>query len=275
MRLSRTLQHAWSIALQGGGSMVHEEARVLFAELGFVAIPLRARSKRPLRRGWREGLADHWRDAPEDVNIGILTGAPSGGLVVLDFDTQDGPERVLGMSPEQLSVLTIVVRTSRGWHVYARELGRATGVLCAGVDVRGEGGMVVAPPSLHPNGVRYEFLGLTRRVIPLASILPPRSTHDTFEVDMREIEAWIGLQAPKLQEAWRRLKEPPSASFDASKADFAVALCLCEAGYAPSEIAAILMRMPGSRAQERGSPYAIQTATRANEWALARRFKSR
>lgn len=85
---------------------------------------------------WRE----YWRDAPPDANVGILTGAPSGGLVVLDFDTREGPEAILGMTPQQLAVVTIVVETHRGWHVYAREPGRATNTPPGGSMFEGKAG---------------------------------------------------------------------------------------------------------------------------------------
>lgn len=245
--------------------MVHDDARAFYASLGFATIPLRAREKRPLRKGWREGLAEHWNSAPEDANIGLLTGAPSGGLMVLDFDTVEGPVEILGMTPEQLAVVTMVVRTKRGWHVYAREAGRASSTPRLGLDIRGEGGMVVAPPSVHPDGATYRFVSATSNVIDLAALpfTERNETEATVDVDLASAAEWISLQAPKLQEHWRVLTQPPSRSFDASRSDFAVARCLWEGGRSVDEVAAILMRLPGSRAQERGEAYARQTAARA------------
>lgn len=244
-----------------------QEWREFYAGLGFATIPLRPREKRPLRRGWLEPREEQWIGTPADVNVGILTGAPSGGLVVLDFDTRDGPETVLGMTPDQIGVLTIVVETSRGWHVYAREPRRASSTPREGLDVRGEGGMVVAPPSVHPSGHFYRFMGSCRTVIPLAALpLKCVPAPDPDVASLPGVEAWIGLQSPKLQEAWRRLREPLSMSFDASKADFAIARCLWEGGYSVEDVAAILLTMPGSRARERGREYAIRTATRAKDF---------
>jgi len=76
-------------------------------------------------------------------------------------------------------------------------------------------------------------------------------------------EAWIDLQAPKLQEAWRRQRSPPSGSWDASRADFAVARCLWEGGWSEPDTVAVLMALPGSRARERGEDYARVTVARA------------
>lgn len=242
----------------------HAAWREFYARLGFAAIPLRPRDKRPLRKGWREPSPEHWRGAPPDANIGILTGTPSGGLVVLDFDTRDGPEAILGLTPAQLSVVTMVVETSRGWHVYARDAGRATSTPLAGLDVRGEGGMVVAPPSVHPSGSIYRTIGEARSTVPLTAIAT--GILDAAHPDapeLADVEDWIAVQAPKLRAAWEKLRAPPSASFDASKADFAVARCLWEAGYSADQVADVLCRLPGSRAAERGREYAVRTATRA------------
>ncbi|MFA5860674.1 MAG: bifunctional DNA primase/polymerase [Candidatus Thermoplasmatota archaeon] len=244
-----------------------DELLAAYRELGFATIPLVPRGKRPIRKGWLTRGDAQWEGAPPDANFGILTGARSGGLVVLDFDTRDGPERVLGMTPEQLAIVTIVVETARGWHVYARAEGVASGTPRAGLDLRGEGGMVVAPPSVHPSGHVYTFVGASRGIVQLEAIAPrplldPGGNAPTV-LELDEVEAWIAVQAPKLQEAWRRLKDPPSVSFDASKADFAVARCLWEGGWDADETVAVLMVLPGSRARERGEAYARLTAARA------------
>lgn len=249
--------------------MTLDEWRAYYATLGFQTVPLVHRGKRPLRRGWLERGDDQWVGVPASSNIGILTGSRSGDLVVLDFDTSEGPEKVLGMTPQQLAVVTIVVRTSRGWHVYARGEGVDSGTPVDGLDVRADGGMVVAPPSVHASGHVYEFVGSQRGLVELgaiaAELFPPRRISPRPATDDRveAAEAWVLLQAPKLQEAWRRLKDAPSRSFDPSRADFAVARCLWEGGWSPEEAAAVLLALPGSRARERGEAYALKTAVRA------------
>lgn len=241
--------------------------RELYQSLGFATIPLVPKGKRPLRKGWLQRGNEQWRDAPPGVNLGVLTGSPSGGLVVLDFDTRDGPEHVLGMTPQQLSVITIVVETARGWHVYARGEGVSSTTPREGLDVRGEGGMVVAPPSIHPSGHAYAFVGSHRSLVTLDAIAPelaPRAQEHAFsETCLQAAETWIARQAPKLQASWQRLKEPPSYSFDASRADFAIARCLWEAGWSEADVTTLLLRLPGSRARERGEAYAALTVSRA------------
>jgi hypothetical protein len=100
--------------------------------------------------------------------------------------------------------------------------------------------------------------------VPLDAIAPMLRPVEALAIpELADVEEWIAMQAPKLREAWERLKNPPSASFDASKADFAIACCLSELGRDPSDVARILLQLPGSRARERGESYALVTATRA------------
>lgn len=89
-------------------------------------------------------------------NIGLCTGA---AFVVLDIDSPDAEAQleIMGYEvPESLQV-----RTGRGRHVYLKGdvsiRNRAALLGEKGVDIRGEGGYVVAPPSLHENGRVYEF----------------------------------------------------------------------------------------------------------------------
>jgi hypothetical protein len=99
-----------------------------------------------------------WRDCP-DYNIGIATGATSNIFVV---DVDGGPaETALRKLEESLGVLpaTVEAITARGRHIYFRyptvPVRNSAGRLADGIDIRGEGGFVVAPPSVHPSGRRY------------------------------------------------------------------------------------------------------------------------
>lgn len=149
------------------------QAAVWYCEHGFAVVPLKAKSKHP---AMAHGLND-WFDNPEsarevwtkfpDFNIGIVCGAPSHGLLVLDFDVdeereKDGYatlrawERAQGDLPE-----TAVAITGSGGMHYLYRTNRNTIRPSAnaelGVDVRCDGSYIVAPPSVHPNGNRYEW----------------------------------------------------------------------------------------------------------------------
>lgn len=253
-----------------------DEWRGFYAGLGLVTIPLRPREKRPLRKGWLDGRVEQWAGAPADANLGILTGARSGNLLVLDFDTADGPFEVLGFRPRELAARTLVVRTSRGWHVYARSANTATCSPRAGLDVRGDGALVAAPPSVHPSGAAYSLFGEARCVAELTSFAAPDAlapvlagaSPEVLGIDMAHVEDWISAQWPALQAAWAKLRRPPAGeSFDPSRADFAVARCLWEGGYSADQVATILCALPGSRARERGHGYALRTALKARQEA--------
>ena len=142
-----------------------------YLERGWVPLPLQPRGKTPLvpwRRLQREkpdakDVVRWWSRWPE-ANVGLLTGAPSR-LAVLDLD---GPEPQ-GLAEELDLPHAPTVRTGRGLHIYHALTGptRSAVGLRPGVDLRADGGYVVAPPSLHPSGRPYVWL------IPPGDVLPP------------------------------------------------------------------------------------------------------
>ena len=91
-------------------------------------------------------------------NVGIVTGSPSNGLVVIDFD---GHKNGLDAIPSLSLPDTFKVKTGSGEHWYFHsdeDVRNSQHKLAPGVDVRGEGGYVVAPPSIHHTGNRYEVI---------------------------------------------------------------------------------------------------------------------
>jgi len=91
------------------------------------------------------------------LNVGIICGAISDNLAVIDFDKESIFEKVLGSG---VCKDTIVVKTARGVHVYFKtDIPVSSFKLTElGVDVKGEGGYVIAPPSKHPSGKFYTLL---------------------------------------------------------------------------------------------------------------------
>lgn len=105
-------------------------------------------------------VADWWRRWPA-ANIGVVTGRPSG-LVVLDVDPEHGgvdSMRQLVAEHGPLPPGPRVRTGSGGWHVMFTWPGHAVpnsaSRIGPGVDIRGDGGYVIAPPSLHADGDRY------------------------------------------------------------------------------------------------------------------------
>jgi hypothetical protein len=90
------------------------------------------------------------------AGVGIVTGAISG-VVVLDADSPEAVEEL----KRRGHPVTPMAKTARGMHLYFQhpggELPTAIG-LGDGLDLKGDGGYVVAPPSRHPTGAIYVWV---------------------------------------------------------------------------------------------------------------------
>lgn len=105
-------------------------------------------------------VAEWWRRWP-DANIGIRTGSASG-YVVLDVDVPAGLRSLAELERRHGKLDTATVLTgSGGRHLWFRHPGReirnSAGALGVGLDVRGDGGYVVVPPSVHESGNAYKW----------------------------------------------------------------------------------------------------------------------
>jgi bifunctional DNA primase/polymerase-like protein/AAA domain-containing protein/primase-like protein len=127
----------------------------------------RSPAKHPrTRNGCKDATTDlaqierWWRHSP-GANIGIATG---GGLVVIDVDGPEGEAALQALQGEQGPLPeTATAKTSRGRHLYFRTP-KDIHIPCSardGLDVRGDGGFVVAPFSRHISGHVYEWIGRT------------------------------------------------------------------------------------------------------------------
>ena len=148
------------------------EAALDYAKRGLAVFPLAENSKVPcIAEGFKKATTDleqirAWWEYRPHCNIGIATGGMSGGLVVIDCDYdeargEDGMQSVRsheaseGPFPDGACVST----PRGGEHLYfiADEPFDCSTNADKGVDIRGDGGYVVAPPSVHPNGGVYEW----------------------------------------------------------------------------------------------------------------------
>ncbi len=106
-------------------------------------------------------IHEWWKRWP-DANVGIATG-PESGILVLDIDGKQGEQSLIDLAQRGFALPdTYTVRTgSGGQHHYfdwpeGTDVRNSARKIAPGLDIRGVGGLVAAPPSLHKSGRRYE-----------------------------------------------------------------------------------------------------------------------
>lgn len=158
-----------------------------------------------------------WTKWP-DANIAIRTGAISD-LVVIDIDPRhDGDNSLdrLEYNNYHLPIARTIKTGSGGRHLYFSHPGvdvhnDQAGKLGPGLDVRGDGGYVLAPPSIHISGGIYE-VSENRTEIPelpkwIISILNPPKPKRIFKprpTTPSEVPSWANKElAEALDRLWR------------------------------------------------------------------------
>lgn len=146
-----------------------EQAALDYLSRGWSVIPVRERAKRPAV-AWKtyqtrlvsEATLRDWFHRSPDYNVAIVTGALSG-LVVVDVDPRHGGDNSLRRLEKEHGALPKTMESITGGggrHLYFSHPGgeihnRAN--IEPGIDLRGDGGCIVAPPSVHPSGKRYRW----------------------------------------------------------------------------------------------------------------------
>jgi len=108
------------------------------------------------------GVIETWWHTNPDYNVAIATGTISG-VFVADIDGVDAEAELRKLEAEHGELPpTVEAITARGRHVYFSmpvdaDLRNSTGRIAPGIDVRANGGYVLAPPSVHPSGRRYAW----------------------------------------------------------------------------------------------------------------------
>jgi hypothetical protein len=145
-----------------------------YANKGVRVIPIKQGEKRPPMSGWQNAATTdpttirQWFEGQfRDCGLGIATGeCRNRYLIVVDIDDREqyrgsdtlaDLEQLHGKLPDTLEVIT----GSGGRHIYfltdAPIRNEASGKLGQGIDIRGIGGQVLAPPTVHPNGKEYQW----------------------------------------------------------------------------------------------------------------------
>jgi archaellum biogenesis ATPase FlaH len=147
-----------------------------YVSKGFSVIPLKPEDKRPAIESWKDYQTrkaakkelEEWFGNGSQNNIGIVTGKISG-IAVVDLDS----EEAIQFAKENHFPQTPTVKTGKGRHLYYRYRDGIRNFQnrddLPGIDLRGDGGYVVVPPSIHPSGRKYQWVeGKGFEDIPLA-----------------------------------------------------------------------------------------------------------
>ncbi len=133
---------------------------------GFSVIPIKPRDKRPLI-AWEqyqieapsEQQIEKWFTERPDANLALVTGAVSD-CVVIDIDSQEAKDKLKIFVGDFDLASVPRSKTGKGWQLFFKHPGapisNRAGII-PGLDTRGDGGYVVAPPSIHPNGKTYKW----------------------------------------------------------------------------------------------------------------------
>jgi Bifunctional DNA primase/polymerase, N-terminal/Primase C terminal 1 (PriCT-1) len=140
-----------------------------FAKRGCHVFPCKIDKKPITEHGFKDATTDTaqieawWRSFP-GACIGVATGAVSGFFVLDVDDRHDGDVllRRLEAAHGELPSTVEVITGGGGRHLYFRypsghKIGNSAGRLGDGLDVRGDGGYVIAPPSPHASGRCYDW----------------------------------------------------------------------------------------------------------------------
>lgn len=162
---------------------VLDAARLYSCQLGWPVFPVhsardgvcscgdaecRSPAKHPLtEHGLNDASTDaatvqSWWSRFPDANVGVRTGSVSG-MVVIDVDPRHGGTESLAALTEERGELPPTVEAVTGGggrHFIFAHPGiniRNRTNIRPGIDVRGDGGYIVAPPSMHVSGTRYRW----------------------------------------------------------------------------------------------------------------------
>lgn len=159
---------------------------------------LPVKGKAPAVRTWKQfqsvrvddeaGLSK-WFTRADVTGLALVFGPASGDVVCRDFDDLAGYEQWAAEHPDLAAALPTVA-TGRGRHVYFACAGARLTKFADG-ELRAFGGIVVLPPSIHPNGTPYRWIiplpdGDLPTIDPEAAGLLGRATEKTERTEKTE-----------------------------------------------------------------------------------------
>ena len=145
---------------------IYEAARQAAAR-GWAVMPiLRGEEKKPAVKWLRHQTEmptdkelERWFRQFKDCNLGLITGALSR-VFIIDADTMEGNEWLLSKDLPPCPIVQGSAEYKR--HYYFKhpgfDISNSVKKIHGGVDVRGDGGYAVLPPSIHANGQIYQWI---------------------------------------------------------------------------------------------------------------------
>jgi hypothetical protein len=177
------------------------QSALRYAAQGWAVFPIIHRAKEPaVRSGFYAATTNpatiqRWFGGGHPYNLGVRTGLASR-VWVLDVDGPDGADNLRRLVAEHGALPdSRQSQTSRGRHLWFQaetEIPCSSARISPGLDVRADGGYVLAPPSVHPDGTVYRWLTtgplapapdwLIRLAHkPPPAITPPTTVHREFK----------------------------------------------------------------------------------------------
>lgn len=145
-----------------------QNSALYYASRGFSVFPCKESAKEPLtKHGFKDASTDEaiirgwWKRWPR-ANVAIVMGS-AAGVFAVDLDGEAGQEAWVNLEREHGSTPATIEATTGGggrhllFNYPAQHVGNTQSKIGAGIDTRGEGGYIIAAPSLHPSGEPYEW----------------------------------------------------------------------------------------------------------------------
>lgn len=145
------------------------EAALSYVKLGWSVFPLKPKQKTPLIK-WtscqkkaltQKQITDYWTKWP-NANIGLATGEKSN-VIVIDIDSSRGENTyriefgnipgTIRQKTGKAGAMQLFFKHPQDGYRYKNTVRTLTDI-----DTRGDGGYVVLPPSIHPNGNQYTWV---------------------------------------------------------------------------------------------------------------------
>lgn len=141
------------------------DVAMFYASQNIKVFPVKRQDKKPLcASGFKSASMDmaqlqEWNKKFTDCNIGIPTG-DINGIFVVDVDGEQGFKSLTQIEQLHSKLIAPTVITGKGKHLYFKmptntKIKSSVSKIANHIDIRADGGYVVAPPSIHTNGKQY------------------------------------------------------------------------------------------------------------------------